>query len=127
MTSPKLRTGVRAVVCGGVRRRYVAGLVRLFVPRTMAVRTSIVHGVRCAALCKALPVRYVCFVLFFCPPGGGSGSRWLKHASKQRSPTTLVDVVRAVVVLVLERAFVVGGEAVAVTTRALAGRGRDLD
>jgi hypothetical protein len=36
-------------------------------------------------------------------------------------------VVRAVVVLVLERAFVVGGEEVAATTRALAGRGRDLD
>jgi hypothetical protein len=36
-------------------------------------------------------------------------------------------VVRAVVVLVLERAFVVGGEVVAATTRALAGRGRDLD
>jgi hypothetical protein len=36
-------------------------------------------------------------------------------------------VVRAVVVLVLERAFVVGGEVVAATTRLLAGRGRDLD
>jgi hypothetical protein len=36
-------------------------------------------------------------------------------------------VVRAVVVLVLERAFVVGGEVVAATTRVLAGRGRDLD
>jgi hypothetical protein len=35
-------------------------------------------------------------------------------------------VVRAVVVLVLERAFVVGGEVVAATTRVLAGRGRDL-
>jgi hypothetical protein len=30
------------------------------------------------------------------------------------------------VVLVLERAFVAGGEVVAATTRALAGRGRDL-
>jgi hypothetical protein len=36
-------------------------------------------------------------------------------------------VVRAVVVLVLERTFVVGGEVVAGTTRALAGRGRNLD
>jgi hypothetical protein len=36
-------------------------------------------------------------------------------------------VVRAVEVLVLERAFVVGGEVVAATTRDLAGRGRDLD
>jgi hypothetical protein len=36
-------------------------------------------------------------------------------------------VVRAVVVLVLERVFVVGGEVVAATTRVLAGRGRDLD
>jgi hypothetical protein len=35
-------------------------------------------------------------------------------------------VVRVVVVLVLERVFVVGGE-VAATTRALTGRGRDLD
>jgi hypothetical protein len=33
-------------------------------------------------------------------------------------------VVRALVVLVLER---VGGEVVAATTRVLAGRGRDLD
>jgi hypothetical protein len=31
-----------------------------------------------------------------------------------------------VVVLVLERVFVVGGEVVAATTRVLAGRGRDL-
>jgi hypothetical protein len=36
-------------------------------------------------------------------------------------------VVRAVVVLVLERAIVVGSEVVAATTRVLAGRGRDLD
>jgi hypothetical protein len=36
-------------------------------------------------------------------------------------------VVRAVVVLVLGRVFVVGGEVVAATTRVLAGRGRDLD
>jgi hypothetical protein len=50
-----------------------------------------------------------CF-FFVCPPEGGSGSSWLKHASKQRSPTKLVGVVRAVVVPVLERAFVVGGE-----------------
>jgi hypothetical protein len=35
-------------------------------------------------------------------------------------------VARAVVVLVLERAFVVGGEVVAATTRVLAGRGRRL-
>jgi hypothetical protein len=38
-----------------------------------------------------------------------------------------VGVVRAVVVLVLERAFVVGSEVVAATTRVLAGRSRDLD
>jgi hypothetical protein len=40
-----------------------------------------------------------------------------------------VAVVRAVVlvVLVLERVFVVGGEGVAATTRVFAGRGRDLD
>jgi hypothetical protein len=37
-----------------------------------------------------------------------------------------MGVVRAVVVLVLERVFVVGGEVVAATTRVLAGRGRDL-
>jgi hypothetical protein len=36
-------------------------------------------------------------------------------------------VVRVVVVLVLERVFVVGGEVAAATTRVLAGRGRDLD
>jgi hypothetical protein len=36
-------------------------------------------------------------------------------------------VVRAVLVLVLERAFVVGGEVVAATTRVLAGRGKDFD
>jgi hypothetical protein len=36
-------------------------------------------------------------------------------------------VVRVVVVLVLERVFVVGGEVVAATTRVLEGRGRDLD
>jgi hypothetical protein len=36
-------------------------------------------------------------------------------------------MVRVVVVLVLEHVFVVGGEVVAATTRALAGRGRDLD
>jgi hypothetical protein len=40
---------------------------------------------------------------------------------------TRVSVVRAVVVLVLERVFVVRGEVVAATTRSLAGRGRDLD
>jgi hypothetical protein len=33
---------------------------------------------------------------------------------------------RVVVVLVLERVFVVGGEVVAATTRALAGRSRDI-
>jgi hypothetical protein len=38
-----------------------------------------------------------------------------------------MGVVRAVVVIVLERVFVVGGEVVAATTRVLAGRGRDLD
>jgi hypothetical protein len=38
-----------------------------------------------------------------------------------------MGVVSAVVVLVLERAFVVGGEVVAATTRVLAGRGRDLN
>jgi hypothetical protein len=36
-------------------------------------------------------------------------------------------VVGVAVVLVLERVFVVGGEAVAATTRVLAGRSRDLD
>jgi hypothetical protein len=36
-------------------------------------------------------------------------------------------VARVVVVLVLERAFVVGGEVMAATTRVLAGRSRDLD
>ena len=36
-------------------------------------------------------------------------------------------MVGVAVVLVLERAFVVGGEVVAATTRALADRGRDLD
>ena len=36
-------------------------------------------------------------------------------------------MVRAVVVLVLERFFVVGGEVVAATTSFLAGRSRDLD
>jgi hypothetical protein len=36
-------------------------------------------------------------------------------------------VVRVVVVLVLERAYVVAGEVVAATTRVLAGRSRDLD
>ena len=50
-----------------------------------------------------------------------------KHTSKQRPPTTLVGVARAVVVFVLERVFVVGGEVVAATARVLAGRGRDLD
>ena len=38
-----------------------------------------------------------------------------------------MGVVRAVVVLVLERVFVVGGEVVAATTRAFAGKGSDLD
>jgi hypothetical protein len=38
-----------------------------------------------------------------------------------------VGVVRAVVVLVLERVFVVGSEVIAATTRVLAGRGRGLD
>jgi hypothetical protein len=60
-----------------------------------------------------------CF--FVCPPEGGLGSSWLKHALKQRSPTALKGVVRAVVVLVLERVFVVGGEVVAATTRVGAG------
>jgi hypothetical protein len=60
--------------------------------------------------------------VFACPPEGGLGSIWLKHALKQRSPTILIGVARAVVVLVLERAFVVGGEVVAATTRVLAGR-----
>jgi hypothetical protein len=39
-------------------------------------------------------------------------------------PTTPIGVARAVVVLVLERAFVVGGKVVAATARA---RDRDLD
>ena len=43
---------------------------------------------------------------FVCPPEGGLGSSWLKHALKQRPPTTLIGVVRVVVVLVLERVFV---------------------
>ena len=43
------------------------------------------------------------------------------------SKGTLVSVVRAVVVLVLEHVFVVGGEVVAATTRFFACRGRDLD
>jgi hypothetical protein len=42
---------------------------------------------------------------FVCPPEGGLGSSWLKHALKQRPPTTLIGMARAVVVLVL--AFVV--------------------
>ena len=38
-----------------------------------------------------------CFCVFFvCPPEGGLGSSWLKRALKQRSPTTLIDVVLAV-------------------------------
>jgi hypothetical protein len=41
--------------------------------------------------------------------------------------TILVGVVRAVIVFVFERVFVVGGEVVAATTRVLAVRGRDLD
>jgi hypothetical protein len=53
---------------------------------------------------------------FVCPPEGGLGSSWLKHALKQRSPITLTGLVRAVVVIVLERVFVVGGEVVAATT-----------
>jgi hypothetical protein len=52
---------------------------------------------------------------------------WLKHASKQRPLIALAGVVGPVVVLVLGRAFVVGGEVVAATTRVLAGRGGDLD
>jgi hypothetical protein len=31
--------------------------------------------------------------IFVCPPEGGLGSSWLKHASKQRSPTTLIGMV----------------------------------
>jgi hypothetical protein len=30
--------------------------------------------------------------VFVCPPEGGLGSSWLKHASKQRSPTTLIGM-----------------------------------
>jgi hypothetical protein len=60
-------------------------------------------------------------VFLSAPSEGGLGSSWLKHALKERSPTTLIGVVRAVVVLVLERVFVVGGEVVVATTRALAG------
>ena len=44
---------------------------------------------------------------------------WLKHTLKKRSPTTLIGVVGVVVVLVFERAFVVGGEVMAATTRIL--------
>ena len=55
-----------------------------------------------------------------CPPEGGLGSSWLKHALKQRSPTTPIGVVRVVVVLALERVFAVGGEVMAATTRILA-------
>ena len=63
-----------------------------------------------------------CF--FVCPPEGGLASSCLKHALKLRSPATLIGVFRAVVVLVLERVFVVGGEVAAATTRVLAGRNR---
>jgi hypothetical protein len=31
--------------------------------------------------------------VFVCPPEGGLGSSWLKHALKERSPNTLVGVV----------------------------------
>jgi hypothetical protein len=61
------------------------------------------------------------FFSSFCLPPG-LGSSWLKHALKERPPTALIGVARAVVVLVLERVFVVGGE-VAAATRVLAGRG----
>ena len=54
-------------------------------------------------------------------------SSCLKHTLMQRSPTTLIGVVGVVIVLVLERVFVVGGEVMAATTRILAGRGRDLN
>jgi hypothetical protein len=43
--------------------------------------------------------------LLSAPPEGGLGSSWLKHALKQKPSATLVGVVRAVVVLVLERVF----------------------
>jgi hypothetical protein len=56
-----------------------------------------------------LQVRGFLFFFFVCPPEGGLGSSWLKHALKERSPTTLIGIVGVVVVLVLERAFVVGG------------------
>ena len=54
-------------------------------------------------------------------------SRSRPAGTSKDPPTTLMGVVRAVVVLVLERVFVVGGEVVAAITRALTGRGRDLD
>ena len=52
-----------------------------------------------------------------------------KIRTKTEIPYSLlvVGVVMVVVVLVLERVFVVGGEVVAATTRVLVGRGRDLD
>jgi hypothetical protein len=40
-------------------------------------------------------------LLLSAPPEGALGSSWLKHALKQRPPTTLIGVVRVVVVLVL--------------------------
>jgi hypothetical protein len=54
-------------------------------------------------------------------PEEGLGSCWLKDTLKQRPPAILMGVARAVIVLVLECAYVVGGEVVAATTRALAG------
>jgi hypothetical protein len=36
------------------------------------------------------------FVVFVCPPEGGLGSSWLKHALKQRPPIASVAVVIAV-------------------------------
>jgi hypothetical protein len=42
------------------------------------------------------PLAFVYELRFFvCPPEGGLGSSWLKHALKQRSPTTLIGVVKA--------------------------------
>ena len=49
-----------------------------------------------------------------------------KTRIKTKTPYHTSGMARAVVVPVLERAFVVRGEVVVATTRALAGRGRDL-
>jgi hypothetical protein len=64
------------------------------------------RGACCVSVYFLMPSVLSIFRLFVCPPERGSSSSWLEHAPKQRSPTTLVGVVRVVVVLVLERVFV---------------------